>query len=88
MDEELPPRTEFYRHNYELSGEKLEGYFRDSMAVLKELYGRPEFANSLVFAPEKQYKIKVKDGQKKAIRVHSDMHTGQWWCSIQVCHLF
>ena len=50
MDEELPPRSEFYRQAYEIGEEKLEGYFRDSLDVLKELYARPEFANSLIFS--------------------------------------
>ncbi|KZV74632.1 hypothetical protein PENSPDRAFT_572729 [Peniophora sp. CONT] len=83
MDKELPPRPDFTRHTYELGKEKLEGYMRDSLEVLKELYGRPEFANSLIYAPEKQYKIVERNGVRVARRLYSDMHTGKWWWGIQ-----
>lgn len=57
---------------------------RDSVAVLKELYGRPDFANSLIFAPEKHYNIILKEGRRVLQRAYSDMYTAQWWWGIQV----
>lgn len=84
MDTELPRRSDFVRHEYELGGQKLDGYIRDSLEVVKELYGRPEFANSLLFAPEKQYIIVDKGGKKIGRPAYSEMNTGSWWWDIQV----
>lgn len=88
MDKVLPPRPEFKRRTYELGGEKLELYYRNSLEVVSELFGRPDFATSLVFAPEKHWKVKIgADGPVKT-RAYSDMHTGKWWWGMQVCRRF
>lgn len=55
-------------------------YMRNSFEVLRELYGRPEFARHLIFAPEQHFVI-VGDGEEPEV---SDMHTGSWWWWIQV----
>ena len=81
MDEQLPPRPDFVRRTYELGGEKLDLYMRDSLEVVRDLFGRPEFATSMVFAPERRYTV-VDDNEKD--RAYSDMHTGQWWWKQQV----
>lgn len=46
------------------------------------LYGNPEFAPILVFAPEHHYA----DADKTTQLFH-DMHTGKWWWETQVCDL-
>lgn len=80
IDQELPPRPEFVRRTYKLGGEKHEMYMRDSLEVLKELYGRPDLANDMVFAPEKHY-VRKGEGEQRTI---SDMHTARWWWQMQV----
>lgn len=79
MDAQLPPRPAFKRRTYLLGGERLEMYTRDPIEVLKELYGRPDFARHLVFAPEKHF---IVEGDEEE-RAYSDMHTGTWWWWMQ-----
>jgi hypothetical protein len=62
-----------------VANEVCEVYFRDVIACVKALYGDPDFAQYLVFLPEKHY---VDEG--KAQRMYHDMHTGKWWWSTQV----
>lgn len=80
----LPSRPEFMRHTYELGGETLEMYARDSLAVLRDLYGRPDFASSMVYAPEKQFIIVNTATGEVEERAYSDMHTARWWWRMQV----
>lgn len=84
MDAQLPPRPAFKRRTYLLGGERLEMYTRDPIEVLKELYGRPDFARHLIFAPEKHFLI---EGDEEE-RAYSDMHTGTWWWWMQVRPLY
>ena len=85
MDNKLPPRPAFLRRTYVLNGEKLELYMRDALEIVRDLYGRPDFLKSMVYAPEK-HEVEVQEGVWK--RSYSDMHTGQWWWTMQVCALF
>jgi hypothetical protein len=54
-------------------------YFRDVIACLRALFGDPDFAPILVFAPEKHYTDEL-----RSVRLYHDMHTGRWWWSTQV----
>jgi Plavaka transposase len=56
-----------------------EVYFRDVIACLRALFGNPDFAPILVFAPEKHYTDEL-----RTARLYHDMHTGRWWWSTQV----
>ncbi|KZV59232.1 hypothetical protein PENSPDRAFT_595854, partial [Peniophora sp. CONT] len=80
MDKELPPRPDFVRRTYTAGGEKHELYMRDSRQVLEELYGRPDFANDMIYTPEMQY-VLVGEGEED--RVRSDMQTSSWWWQMQ-----
>ncbi|VDB85587.1 unnamed protein product [Peniophora sp. CBMAI 1063] len=80
IDVGLPPRSSFKRRTYELGGERLDMYTRDGLELLRELYGRPDFAPHLVFAPEKHFML-VGDTEERA---YSEMHTGTWWWWVQM----
>jgi len=62
-----------------VANEVCEVYFRNVIACVKALYGDPDFAQYLVFVPEKHY---VDDG--KIQRMYHNMHMGKWWWSTQV----
>lgn len=61
-------------------GEKFEMYSaRNVLGCIISLYSDPEHARYLCLAPERHYA----DGDK-TIRLYHDLHTGQWWWSVQV----
>ncbi|KII90428.1 hypothetical protein PLICRDRAFT_532137, partial [Plicaturopsis crispa FD-325 SS-3] len=78
IDEQLPTRPRFERHEVVVDGEPFEMYCRDVIACVRDLYGDPEFAPYLVFVPERHYADK-----DKTIRMYHDMYTGKWWWSTQ-----
>ncbi|KII87233.1 hypothetical protein PLICRDRAFT_30651 [Plicaturopsis crispa FD-325 SS-3] len=78
IDEKLPTRPRFERHEVVVDGEPFEMYCRDVIACVRDLYGDPEFAPYLVFVPERHYADK-----DKTIRMYHDMYTGKWWWSTQ-----
>ncbi|VDC05619.1 unnamed protein product [Peniophora sp. CBMAI 1063] len=80
MDNALPARPAFTRRTYKLGSEELHLYMRNSLDIVKELFSRPEFATSLVFAPERHY-VMVGEVEERA---YSDMHTGKWWWKMQL----
>lgn len=57
----------------------VEFYYRDALECVKALFGAPEFASDLIFRPVRHY---ADEGRKT--RVYHDMHTGDWWWSMQV----
>ncbi|KAH8980428.1 hypothetical protein EDB86DRAFT_3236727 [Lactarius hatsudake] len=61
-----------------IAGYTLEFYFRDILECIQTLYGDPEFARDLVFAPERHY-----TNHERKCRVYSVMHTGDWWWAVQ-----
>ena len=71
-------RPRFKRGKVSIQGESFELYFRDIMQCIQALYGYAKFALYLVFAPEQHYS----DAQKTNC-VYHDMHTGNWWWTIQ-----
>ena len=86
VDGALPARPAFVRRTYQLGGETHELYLRDALGLVEALYGSPEFANELVFAPEKHYVRVGGEGERVSwSRRFSDMHTGRWWWKLQVC---
>ena len=80
IDEKLPnglPR--FVREEVEIAGQTYEFYHRDILGCIRALYGDPELADFLVYAPEKHY-----TGADKKSRVFSEMNSGRWWWTRQV----
>jgi hypothetical protein len=49
------------------------------MQCIWALYGDPEFACELVFAPEHHYL-----DPEQTCRIYNEMHTGDWWWAVQV----
>jgi Plavaka transposase len=83
IDEHLPSRPKFERHDIVIEDETFQVYFRDIMDCIALLYGNPEFAPHLTFAPECHYS----DTDKKH-RIYHDMYTGKWWWETQVHIMF
>ncbi|EJF59254.1 hypothetical protein DICSQDRAFT_65323 [Dichomitus squalens LYAD-421 SS1] len=79
FDNSLPSRRPSFKyHEAHVMGEAFEMYARDIMECIEALYGDPEHVHYLCFAPERHYA----DADHK-VRLYHDMHTGQWWWSIQ-----
>ncbi|KAJ7212695.1 hypothetical protein GGX14DRAFT_361455 [Mycena pura] len=79
IDLNLPKgRPVFKRQEIVVGGEAFDVYFRPIMDCVKALYGDPEFANDLVFAPERHY-----SDADKTNRLYFDLHTSKWWWATQ-----
>ncbi|KAN0132050.1 hypothetical protein V8E53_010087 [Lactarius tabidus] len=74
----LPGRPAFQSQDLTIGEETLTFYFRDVMQCIRALYGDPEFARDLVFAPERCYV-----DPKQTCRIYNEMHTGDWWWAVQ-----
>jgi hypothetical protein len=84
IDGDLPEgRPTFTRQEIVVGGEAFDVYFRPIVQCLKALYGDPEFAEELVFMPERHY-----SDADKTIRFYDDMHTAEWWWQTQVRYIF
>ncbi|KAL1687786.1 hypothetical protein GGG16DRAFT_61384 [Schizophyllum commune] len=79
IDNHLPGRPPFVRHEFELSGQIFDVYYRDIILCIKALLGDVEFCPVLAFCPEKHY-----TDSSKQQRLYHDMHTGKWWWDTQV----
>jgi hypothetical protein len=75
-----PPQ--FQCQDLTIGGEHLEFHYRDIIQCIRALFGDPEFVPDLVFAPERRY-----TDSSQTCRIYNEMHTGDWWCSVQVCNL-
>ncbi|KAG2064838.1 hypothetical protein BDR04DRAFT_1130628 [Suillus decipiens] len=61
-----------------VAGEAFDVYYCDIIECVKSLYGDPDFARYLTFAPEQHY---ADDDQ--TVCLFHDMHTGKWWWETQ-----
>ncbi|KAG1850514.1 hypothetical protein C8R48DRAFT_750112 [Suillus tomentosus] len=79
IDHELPTgRPKFKREQVVVAGEAFDVYYRDIIKCVKSLYGDPDFARYLTFAPERHYA-----DDDETVRLFHDMHTGKWWWDTQ-----
>ncbi|KAN0134199.1 hypothetical protein V8E53_007971 [Lactarius tabidus] len=78
IDNVLPERPQFQCCELIIGGETLELYFRDIISCIRSIYSDPELAQHLITAPERHY-----SDQEHTVRVYSEMHTGDWWWSVQ-----
>ncbi|KAF8958080.1 hypothetical protein BDZ97DRAFT_1906593 [Flammula alnicola] len=69
IDDHLPGRPKFHRHEVVVQGEAMELYSRDVMECIQALWGDPDFAGELIFQPERHYA--------------DDDETGKWWWKTQ-----
>ncbi|KAL1698916.1 hypothetical protein EV121DRAFT_284470 [Schizophyllum commune] len=78
IDEHLPGRPPFVRHEIKLAGQIFDVYFRDILACVRALLADVDFCPILAFGPERHYMDA--DHQQ---RLYHDMHTGRWWWDTQ-----
>jgi len=81
VDKKLPGRPPFRCKELIIGDERLEFYCCDTMECIQSLYSDPEFAQDLIFAPERHY-----TSTERVHRIYNEMHTGDWWWSVQVCN--
>ncbi|KAH8996568.1 hypothetical protein EDB83DRAFT_2509885 [Lactarius deliciosus] len=79
IDKALPGRPSFQCEDLVIGGETLQFHYRDIVPCIRSLFGNPEFAHELVFAPERHY-----TDAERMCRVYSEMHMGDWWWSVQM----
>ncbi|KAI9439656.1 hypothetical protein H4582DRAFT_2110965 [Lactarius indigo] len=53
-------------------------FYRDIIQCIRALFGDPDLAPYLIFAPEKHY---IDD--ERTEQMYHDMHTGSWWWTMQ-----
>jgi Plavaka transposase len=82
IDDELPACPPFQCKEVSFGGECLEFYYRDTIKCIQAIYGDPQFAHDLVFAPERHY-----TSEERMCRIYNEMHTGDWWWKVQVSKL-
>ncbi|KAH9030534.1 hypothetical protein EDB85DRAFT_2074297 [Lactarius pseudohatsudake] len=78
IDKALPGRPSFQCEDLTIGGEDLQFHYREIVPCIRALFGNLEFAHELVFAPERHY-----TDAERTCRVYSEMHTGDWWWSVQ-----
>ena len=81
IDEKLPGRPPFQCREFIIGDEHLEFYCRDIVECIRSLYGDPKFGQDLTFAPERHY-----TNPERTCRIYNEMHTGDWWWTVQVCN--
>ncbi|KAF8342437.1 hypothetical protein F5887DRAFT_1283804 [Amanita rubescens] len=79
IDQKLPGHPRFNSQQIQIGDEMVELYSRDVLQCIKYIYSKPEFARHLIHKPERHY---ARVGGRR-VQVFHDMHTGQWWWSIQ-----
>ena len=77
--DDLPGRPPFKCQDVLIGNQTLQFHFRDVLHSIRAIYGDPEFARDLIFAPERHYV-----DRERTRRVYSEMYTGDWWWSVQV----
>jgi hypothetical protein len=80
IDTEIPAHhPRFQQKEILVAGEAFNVYYRDIIECMKALYRDPEFAQHLIFTPERHY-----SDEGKTQRLFHDLHTGKWWWRVQV----
>ncbi|KAG2160171.1 uncharacterized protein EDB93DRAFT_1237363 [Suillus bovinus] len=72
------PSSRFKREQIIVASEAFDIYYCDVIECVRSLYGDPDFARYLAFAPERHYSDK-----DKTVCLFHDMHTGKWWWDTQ-----
>ncbi|KAI9440231.1 hypothetical protein BJY52DRAFT_1229557 [Lactarius psammicola] len=79
IDKALPGRPPFQCEDLTIEGEDLQFHYREIIPCIRNLFGNPEFAGDLVYAPERHYV-----DAKRTCCVYNEMHTGEWWWTVQM----
>ncbi|KAG1873158.1 hypothetical protein F4604DRAFT_1654403 [Suillus subluteus] len=78
IDHKLPGRPKFKREQIIIANEAFDVYYRDIIECIKALFSDPNFADFLVFAPERHYA-----DEDETVHLYHEMHTGKWWWNSQ-----
>ncbi|KAH9043546.1 hypothetical protein EDB83DRAFT_2227861 [Lactarius deliciosus] len=78
IDKTLPGRPAFQCEDLDIGGERLQFHYREIIPSIQAIFGNPEFARELVFAPERHY-----TDAERTCRVYNEMYTADWWWSVQ-----
>jgi len=81
IDNDLSGRPPFKCQKFKIGDETLEFYYRDVVECIRSLYGDPQFVQDLILAPERHY-----TSPERTCRIYNEMHTGDWWWTVQVCN--
>lgn len=79
IDHKMPGRPLFRRKDVIIGQERVEFYYRDVLECIRSLFGDPQYAEDLVFAPERHYTT-----HERKSRLYHEMYTCDWWWTIQV----
>ena len=80
IDNDMAGPPPFQCRELDIGHENLQFFCRDAIQCVRSLYGDPEFTQHMVFSPERHY-----TNVRRTCRVVNEMHTGDWWWSVQVC---
>ncbi|KAN0136583.1 hypothetical protein V8E53_005630 [Lactarius tabidus] len=61
-----------------LGGESFDIHFREVIPCIRALFSNPNFASRLNLVPEQHYL-----DEDHTVQIFSEMHTGNWWWSVQ-----
>ena len=82
INQKLPGCLSFQRKELAIGQEHLESYCRDILECIRSLFGDPQYAHDLTFAPERHY-----TSHKRKSHLYHEMYTCDWWWKVQVCYL-
>ncbi|KAG1880796.1 hypothetical protein F4604DRAFT_1879802 [Suillus subluteus] len=77
-DDELLGCPKFKRDQIVVANEAFDVYYRNIIECIKALFSDLNFADFLVFAPERHYA-----DEDEMIRLYHEMHTRKWWWNSQ-----
>jgi hypothetical protein len=79
IDNDLGGLPSFQCKEVNIGNERHDFYCRDTLQCIRTLYGDPAFVQDLAFTPVQHYA-----DAEQTCRVINEMHTGDWWWSMQV----
>ena len=79
IDHKLPGRLSFQHKELMIGQEHLGFYCRDVLECIRSLFGDPQYAHDLMFAPERHYM-----SHERISRLYHEMYSCDWWWMIQV----
>lgn len=79
IDNKLPGRPAFERKEVVIGQESLEFYCRSVLECARSLFGDPQYAKDLAFAPELHY-----TSHERNSRLYHEMYSCDWWWNTQV----
>ncbi|KAF8320234.1 hypothetical protein F5887DRAFT_905168, partial [Amanita rubescens] len=78
IDGQLPGRPEFQYEEVSVAGQLYPFFRRDILQCIHALYGDPDFARDMIYAPERHF-----EDPEGTQRVYHEMNTGKWWWKTQ-----